>query len=54
MLRLRDISKVLMVREPGKTRNDGFSLDKFRFNKTRAIIVSQTEWQICGTCLAAM
>ena len=28
-----DINKVLMVREQGRTRSNGFKLDKFRFNK---------------------
>ena len=28
-----DINKVLLVSEPGRTRSNGFKLDKFRFNK---------------------
>ncbi len=28
-----DINKVLIVREQGRTRSNGFKLDKFRFNK---------------------
>ncbi len=28
-----DVNKVLHVSEPGRTRSNGFKLDKFRFNK---------------------
>ncbi len=28
-----DINKVLIVKEQGRTRSNGFKLDKFRFNK---------------------
>ncbi len=28
-----DVNKVLIVREQGRTRSNGFKLDKFRFNK---------------------
>ncbi len=28
-----DINKVLVVGEPGRTRSNGFKLEKFRFNK---------------------
>ncbi len=29
-----DINKVLIVREQGRTRSNGFKIDKFRFNTT--------------------
>ncbi len=28
-----DVNKILIVKEPGRTRGNGFKLDKFRFNK---------------------
>lgn len=49
-----DIPRVLAVKDPGKTRGNGFKSDKFRFNKHTGKKGSPTAWWMNGRGLAVV